>query len=73
MDAAAAELHEEEDVEALEPDGLDGEEVDGEHLVGVLADEVAPGTLAAAWCGLEAVASENVADGAVGAAAAQLQ
>src|SRR5215472_6981840 len=62
VDAAAADLQEEQDVEALEPDRLHREEVDRQHLVGVLADEVAPGALAAAWRRLETVVAKDVAD-----------
>ena len=43
MDAAAAQFDEEEDVQTLEPDGLDGEKVDGEHSVPVRAYERPPG------------------------------
>ncbi|HKF18394.1 MAG TPA: hypothetical protein VKF14_14535 [Candidatus Dormibacteraeota bacterium] len=39
MHATAADLNEEEDVELGEPDGVDEEEVAGQHLVGMLADE----------------------------------
>jgi hypothetical protein len=42
VDATAAELDEEEDIEPGQPDGVDGEEVGGQDLVGVLADELAP-------------------------------
>src|SRR2546428_13028764 len=73
MDAAAADLQEEEDVKALEPDRLHGEEVDRQHLVGVLVDELAPGSLTAAWGRQQSVAPEHVAHSAVEAAAAQLQ
>jgi hypothetical protein len=37
--------HQEEDVQALKPDRLHGEEVDREHLVGVLTNELAPRAL----------------------------
>jgi hypothetical protein len=73
VDAAAADLQEEEDVKALEPDRLDREEVDCQDLVGVLTDELAPGALAPAWGRQESVVPQDVAHGAVRAAAAQLQ
>jgi hypothetical protein len=38
VDAASVELDEEEDVQPGQPDGVDGEEVSGEHLVGVIVD-----------------------------------
>src|SRR6266511_4097454 len=43
VDAPASELDEEEHVEPLQPDGLDREEVDGDHALRVSAQEVAPG------------------------------
>src|SRR6266545_152729 len=42
MHSAAVELDEEEHVQPLQPDGLDGEEVDGEHAVRLRAEELAP-------------------------------
>ena len=42
VDAAACQFDEEEDIEALQRDCLDGEEVDGEHAAGLLAQERAP-------------------------------
>ena len=65
VNAAAAELDEEEDVEPGQPDGVDGEEVGGQDLVGMLADELAPGALAAARGREEAIAAEDLADGEV--------
>src|SRR5262249_25990560 len=47
VDLTAGDLDEEEDVETLEPDRLDREEVAGQHLGGVLADELSPGGMAA--------------------------
>jgi len=73
VDATAADLQEEEHVQALEPDCLDSEEVDRQDLVGMLTDELAPGALASAWRRQEIVTAQNVPDRAVGAAAAQLQ
>ncbi len=60
-------------MKALEPDRLNCEEVDRQDLIRVLADELAPGALAAAWSMQETVASEHVAHRAVGASAAELQ
>jgi hypothetical protein len=42
MHTAAAQLDEEEDVEALQPDRLDREEIDGQQTLPVCADELAP-------------------------------
>ena len=71
VDAAAAELDEEEDGEPGQPDRVDGEEVGGQDLVGMLANELAPGALAAAGSGREALATEDLADGEVRAAVAE--
>ena len=49
-----------------------GEEVAGQHLAGVLLNELAPGPLAATRGGLKAVTAEDSAYGLVGAAMAQL-
>jgi hypothetical protein len=73
VDAAAADLQKEEDVKALQQDRLHREEVDRQDLLGVLADELAPGALAAAWGRQESVLAQDVAYGAVRAAAAHLQ
>jgi hypothetical protein len=73
VDAAAGELDEEEDVEPGQPDGVDGEEVGGQDLVGMLADELVPGALAAAWSREQAVAAEDLADGEVRAAMAEAE
>jgi hypothetical protein len=73
VDAAAADLQEEEDVKAREPDRLHGEEVDRQHLLGVLTDELAPGALAAAWGRQESVLPQDVGHGAGRQAAAELQ
>ncbi len=73
MNTAASDLDDEEDIEPSEPDGIDAEEVGGQHLIGVLADELAPGALAAAWSGLYAMTPEHSADGQVGALVAELE
>jgi hypothetical protein len=41
MDAAAAQFDEEEHVQPLQPDRLDGEEVNREHALAVRAQELA--------------------------------
>jgi hypothetical protein len=43
MDAAATQLDEEENVQPLQRDGLDGEEVDGEHALRLSSHERSPG------------------------------
>jgi hypothetical protein len=62
MNAAAAELDEEEQVQALESDRLDGEEVGSQDRVAVLTDELAPGRPSTQRCQREAVAPEGAAD-----------
>ena len=67
MDLAAGELYKEEDVQALEPDGLDSEEVAGRHLGCMLADELAPSAMAsAARSGWDAPATQDLGHTHVG-------
>jgi hypothetical protein len=73
VDAAAADFDEEQDVELGQPDGVDDEEVGGEEVVGVLADELAPGALAATRSGREAMAAEQASDREVRAAPPELE
>src|SRR5262249_25312057 len=73
VNATAADLDEEEEVEPGHPDRVDAEEVTGQHLVGVLADELAPGALAALGSRRQVVATEHLADGEVGALVPKLQ
>jgi uncharacterized protein (DUF2236 family) len=72
MNSAAAHLYKEEDVEAGQPDRVYGEEVRGQDLVGVMANELPPRALAAARCRLQAMAAEHLADDEVGTAVTQL-
>jgi hypothetical protein len=60
VDAAATELDEEEDVDALERDGLDGEEIDREHALRPLPQERSPGKPAAATGGADAGLAEDL-------------
>jgi hypothetical protein len=71
--ATAADLDEEQDVQPGQPDGVDDEEVGSEQMVGVLADELAPGPLAASGCRRQAMAAEYLADGQVGPPVAELE
>jgi len=74
MDLAAGDLDEEEDVEALEPDALEGEEVAGQHLGCVLADELAPSAMAsAAGSGWDALAAQDLGHAHVGDLEAELE
>ena len=74
MDLAAMELDKEEDVKALEPDGLDREEVACQHLGGVLADELAPTAVASgAGSGWDALAAQDFGHAHVGDLEAELE
>src|SRR5215472_16870661 len=55
------------------PDRVHQEEVTGQHLVGVLAHELAPGALAAARSRRQVVATKHLADGEVGASVTELK
>jgi hypothetical protein len=65
VNAAAADLDEEEDVELGQPGGVDDEEVDCEEMVSMLAEELVPRALAATRSGRQAMAAEQAADGEV--------
>ena len=58
--AAACEFDEEEDVEALQRDRLDGEEIDGEHALRLLPQEGTPCEAAATASGAEARFAEDL-------------
>src|SRR5215472_8899942 len=73
VNAAAADLNEEEDVEQAQPDRVHGEEVAGQDLVGVLVDELAPGALATARRREHAVAAQHPLHGLVRATVAELE
>src|SRR5215472_4801518 len=73
VNSTAADLDEEENVEPGQPDRVHQEEVTGQHLVGVLADELAPGALAATGSRRQVVATEHLADGEVGASITELE
>ena len=73
MHTATANLDEEQDVQRLEPNGLDGEEVGSQDLLSVLPQELAPGastTLGRWW---KVVAPEHGTDRFVRAAQAELE
>jgi hypothetical protein len=71
VDATAAKLDGEEDVEAGQPDGVDGEKSVARDLVSVLADELAPGALSASRSREEVVSAKDLTDGEVEAAVAE--
>ena len=43
MDTASSQFDEEENTDRFQPEGFDGEEITGQHLVLVMADKGAPG------------------------------
>ena len=73
MDAPAADLDPEQNIKLGQPDRVQREEVDRQGLVGVLADELAPGAVAATGCWRRLMAVEYSADGQVGAPVAELE
>jgi hypothetical protein len=73
VDPPVADLDEEEDIEASQPDRLDYEEVGGQDRVRVLAHEVRPGALAAARSGRDAAAAKDLGDAHVGDSEAALE
>jgi hypothetical protein len=64
MDAAGVDLHDEQDVEPLQAEGVEVEEVGGQQTCSLGAEEVAPRGVGVAWCGTEASGGEDPADGA---------
>jgi hypothetical protein len=63
VDAAASELDEEEDVEALQRDRLDGEEIDGEHALSLLPHKHPPAESAAVASWPETRVAEDFPNG----------
>ena len=64
MDAATADLDEEEHIEFLQEEGVDGEEVAGDELVSVVGHQRAPtGVSSSIWGWHDAVATKDVGDG----------
>src|SRR5439155_1155890 len=61
LDPAAADREEDEHVQTLKPDGVDGQEVAGEHRVAMLAQEGAPALPVALGCRRDAGVSEHAA------------
>src|SRR5947208_852462 len=62
VNAAAAELDEEENVEPLQRDRLDCQEVDGEHALGLRSQEGTPGEPVTLASGANAGLSQNLPD-----------
>jgi hypothetical protein len=60
--SAGVELDEEQDVEAAEQHGVDGEEVRGEYRGGLGPDELAPRRTLPDWAGVESGSMEDPAN-----------
>lgn len=73
VDPAGADLDEEEDVQAAEPDRVDDEEVGGEQVAGMLADELRPGPVTSLRSRRDTVPAQDSQDREVGAAVTELQ
>ena len=71
VDSAGVEFDEEQDVESAEGDGVDAEEVVGDHGVGRACDEFAPGWSGPVGCGFASVVSEDFPDGGGGDAVSE--
>ena len=65
MHTATANLDKEQDVQRLEPNGLDGEEVGSQDLLSMLAQELAPGAATTLGRWRKVVAPEYGTDGFV--------
>jgi len=62
MDPSGADFHDEQDVEAAQPDGLQGEEVGGQQAGGLSAQEGKPPGVATLWRWPESSGGQNPAD-----------
>ncbi len=72
MHASGCQFDEEEHVERLQTNGLDGEEIAGEELLFVVAHELAPTDGAETHrCGQDVMSFEDIADGALADVEAQ--
>jgi hypothetical protein len=59
-----ADLHHEQDVEAAQRDGVEGEEVSGQQPSGLSAQEGPPPGVATPWCWAESGGGQDPPDGA---------
>jgi hypothetical protein len=59
---AGAELHDEQDIEAAQCDGLNSEEIGGQQPCGLSTEEGSPSGVCSAWCRVEAGGSQDPAD-----------
>jgi hypothetical protein len=50
MDSSGAHFHDEQDVKAAQPDGVEGEEIGGQQPGGLGAQEGPPPSVATSWC-----------------------
>ena len=59
VDPTVIEFDHEQDVQAGQPDGLDGEEIAGERSAGLRTQELRPGWAVAAGCRSEMTTAQN--------------
>ena len=64
MDPAGADFYHEQDVEAAQPDGVEGEEIGGQQTCGLRAEEGPPSGVCSAGCRAEPSGGQDPADGA---------
>ncbi len=64
MDLSGAHFHDEQDVEAAQCDGVEGEEVGGQQPGGLSAQEGPPPGVCSAWCRTELSGGQDPSDGA---------
>src|SRR6185312_814373 len=63
-DPAGADLHDEQDVEAAQGDGVEGEEVSGQQPGGLRAQETSPPGIATPWCRAKPSGGQDPPNGA---------
>jgi hypothetical protein len=63
MDLSGARFHHEQDVEAAQCDGVEGEEVGGQQPGGLSAQEGSPSGVCSAWCWAEPGSGQDPSDG----------
>ena len=71
MNLSGAHLHDEQDVKAAQPDGLEGEKVGGQKPGGLSAQEGSPPGVCSAWCRAEPGSGQDPSDGAGAQAVAE--
>jgi hypothetical protein len=64
MDPAGADFHDEQNVKAVQCDGVEGEKVGGQQSGGLSAQEGSPAGVCSAWCRTYTGGGEDPADSA---------